>query len=180
MLKFKKTVSIGIAMLMSASAMCTTGFAQEANEDTWDFYNTKQILTFNPETQEFDSEFVERTSVLPFTLPGYTFTFNQAINSKGSSFLYNTSDKTGYPECYQITDDDTICIRLNEKPEERIAVQICETDGTPYGPAGTIKTSQVEIELDDLYAYYGSIGTLKIRMTSASSVIRISGTVSEN
>lgn len=168
---------MSLAAIMAVSAMSISAFAANIkNVDDVDFYNTVQILTFNPETQDFDSRYEPASDVSLMTLPNYTFTFNQTINTTGS-FLKNLEDGE---ESYLITDDDTMVLRLNQKPSVRLKLQVCKNDGTAYGPYREISTSMTVVEMSGLSDYYNLIGSCKVQLKTTTGSTIVSGSLSEN
>ncbi len=175
-MKLKKIIPIGLAAIMAVSAMSISTFAANIkNVDDVDFYNTVQILTFNPETQDFDIRYEPASEASLMTLPNYTFTFNQTINTTGS-FLTNLKDGS---ESYLITDDDTMVLRLNQKPSVRLKLQVCKNDGTKLGPYREISTSTTVVEMDGLSEYYNLLGSCKVHLQATSGSTNVSGSLSE-
>lgn len=177
----KKIISLilAIAMTMSMGALC---FAENVQED--EFYTQAQILTYNPETNDFDVSYMpvsELDSSVARTPKNFKFTFNQTINSSTTgNFLMNTTTYDGNPDtAYLLEDDDTICIRLDKKPSGTLYFQSYHyLDGYKLGPTGTIK-NQVTV-ISGFSKAFNLLGVCKLQLRTSSGSQTISGTVTEN
>lgn len=176
-MKIRKIITMGLAAIMAVSAMSISAMAEEnvTQDENIDFYNTVQIVTYNTETGEFDSAYEPVLDVMPMTFPDYTFHFAQYVGTAGR-FLKNIDDNED--EGYTITDDDTMVVRLDNKPSKQLTMYLCRYNGTVWGDSINITTSYVKII--GLSSYFSQYGNLKIKMATSSGTEYVSGSVSEN
>lgn len=175
-MKLRKILLMGIAAVMAVSAMSISAFAATDNEEV-DFYNTVQVLEFNNETGSFDSSYEPASNIMPFTFENYTFHFDQNIYPSGT-FLRNVD--LNNDDTYTITDDDTLVLRLDQKPSQKIRMDLClPSDNLPWGKGFNLTTSTTVVKLNGLKKYYSSYGSTKIKMTPATKTEHVSGSVSE-
>ena len=178
-MKLKRIVTMGMATLMAVSAMSLSAFAADKELDEVDFYKDMQVLTYNPETNNFDSSYEPISEVSTTSLPNYSFVFDQYVAST-ATYLRNLETKYGEDAyVYPIQDDDTMYITLNEKPQHRLNVELCLPNGTVNGPTGQISTLKTKLVLSGLYPYYNNIGGVKLKVKSldANSRMKISGEI---
>lgn len=79
-MKLRKIVTMGMATLMAVSAMSLSAFAADKELDEVDFYKDMQVLTYNPETNNFDSSYEPISEVSTTSLPNYSFVFDHMLH----------------------------------------------------------------------------------------------------
>lgn len=174
MKRITKTIALSCLAMSLLSISGMNVFA----EDEIDFYTSKQIVVIDTDTGEVESTFVDASPIETYVLPGYLFEFDQTIYSTRYTYLRNLNDEYT-PEYYQITDDDTMVIELDDDPNQSLYIQICKYNGNPFSEPVTIRSYQTEIRFSGLNQSFANDGSLKVQMRSSSTNINVSGKIYE-